>query len=314
MRAVALEAFGGPDRLELRELPVPGIKPDQVLVRVRAAGVGPWDVKAREGLFGEREFPYVPGFEAAGVVERIGEDVADLRVGDEVYAYRYPGGCYAEYVAVPAGRAYRKPASLTFEEAAGAPVAGVTALQGIFDELGVREGETVLITGATGGVGTFAVQIAASAKARVVGTASPRNHEHLRSLGAAAAIDYHEDDWVEAVREFAPGGVDAVFECVGGETVGRSFGAVRDGGRVAYIAPVAEEPRPPRGIQARFFSGRPDGRRLGSLAAMFDEGLLRVHIEDVLPLEEAARAHERVAAGHVRGKIVLGLERNGRGG
>jgi NADPH:quinone reductase-like Zn-dependent oxidoreductase len=302
MRAIAIEGFGGTDRLKLVDLPIPEPGPDDLLVRVRAAGVGPWDAKTREGLFGKRSFPHVLGVEGSGIVESAGENVADVREGDEVYLYS--GGCYAEYVAAPAQKVARKPASLSFEEAAGVPVAGSTAYQGIVEEIGLKAGETVLIARAAGGVGTMAVQIAASLGARVLGTSSPANHDYLRSLGAAGAIDYH-GDWVAAVRTIAPGGVDAVFDCVGGETFRRSFDAVRDGGRVVTIVAFGEEVEPGRGITHRAFSARAERRKLEKLSQMFDAGKLRVDLEDVLPLEEAAKAHERVEAGHTRGKIVL---------
>ena len=302
MRAVAIEGFGGRDRLKLVDLPIPEPGADEILVRVRAAGVGPWDAKTREGLFGKRSFPYVLGVEASGVVESAGANVADLRGGDEVYLYS--GGCYAEYVAAPAEKVARKPAALSFEEAAGVPVAGSTAYQGIVEEIGLKEGETVLIAGAAGGVGTMAVQIAASLGARVLGTASPRNRDYLLSLGAAEAIDYH-GDWVGAARTIAPDGVDAVFDCVGGEAFRRGFEAVRDGGRVVTIVAFGEEVVPGRGITHRAFSARSERRKLEKLSGMFDAGELRVEMEDVLPLEQAAEAHERVEAGHTRGKIAL---------
>ena len=302
MRAIAIESFGGRDRLKIMDLPTPEPGPDDVLVGVRAAGVGPWDVKTREGAFGERSFPHVLGVEASGIVESAGENVADLRQGDEVYVYS--GGCYAEYVAAPAQKVAHKPASLSFEEAAGVPVAGSTAYQGIVEEIGLKEGETVLIAGAAGGVGTIAVQIAASLGARVLGTASPRNHDYLLSLGALEAIDYH-GDWVAAVRTLAPDGVDAVFDCVGGETFRRSFEAVRNGGRIVTIVAFGEEVEPGRGITHHAFSARAERRKLEKLSEMFDAGKLRVEIEDVLPLEEATKAHERVEAGHTQGKIVL---------
>ena len=302
MRAVAIEGFGGRERLKLVDLPIPEPGPDEILVRVRAAGVGPWDAKTREGFFGKRSFPYVLGLEASGVVENAGANVADLREGDEVYLYS--GGCYAEYVAAPAKKVARKPASLSFEEAAGVPVAGSTAYGGIVEEIGLKEGETVLIAGAAGGVGTMDVQIGASLGARVLGTASPRNHDYLSSLGAAEPIDYH-GDWVAAARNIAPGGVDAVFDCVGGETFRRGFEAVRDGGRVVTIVAFGEEVESGRGITHRAFSARAERRKLEKLSEMFDAGELRVEMEDVLPLQEAAEAHERVEAGHTRGKIVL---------
>ena len=154
----------------------------------------------------------------------------------------------------------------------------------------------------------MAVQIAANILgARVIGTASTRNHEYLRELGAEEAIDYN-GDWVTVVREVAPDGVDAVLECAGGETLERSFETLRDEGRVAYIVPVEEEPEPPRGISAHFFSAQPDGGRLSALASMFDAGQIRMNLQEVVPLEEAARAHEIVEEGHTRGKVVLGVE------
>lgn len=308
MRTIAIEEFGGSDKLQLVDLPTPEPGLDEVLIRVRAAGVGPWDVMSRQGVFGDREFPFVPGFEPAGVVQAVGSDVEDLNEGDEVYAYRFPGGGYAEYVTASQNVTARKPAALSFAEAAGVPVAGTTAHQGLVDELGVQEGETVLITGASGGVGSMAVQIAANILgARVIGTASTRNHEYLRELGAEEAIDYN-GDWVTVVREVAPDGVDAVLECAGGDTLERSFEVLKDGGRAAYIVPVEEEPEPPRGISAHFFSARPDGGRLSALASMFDAGQLRMNLQEVVPLEEAARAHEIVEEGHTRGKVVLSID------
>jgi NADPH:quinone reductase-like Zn-dependent oxidoreductase len=302
MRAIAIEGFGGRERLKLVDLPIPEPGPDDVLVRVWAAGVGSWDAKTREGLFGKRSFPYVLGVEASGIVESAGANVADLHEGDEVYLYS--SRCYAEYVVAPATKVAPKPASLSFEEAAGVPVAGSTAYQGIVQEIGLQEGETGLIAGAAGGVGTMAVQIAASLGARVLGTSGPRNHDYLRSLGAAEVIDYH-GDWVAATRTIAPGGVDAVFDCVGGETFRRSFETVRDEGRVVTIVAFGEEIEPGRGITYHAFSARAERRKLETLSEMFDAGELRVEVEDILPLEEAVKANERVEAGHTRGKIVL---------
>jgi NADPH:quinone reductase-like Zn-dependent oxidoreductase len=268
MRAIAIEEFGGSDKLQLVDLPTPEPGPEDVLIRVRAAGVGPWDVMSRQGVFGDREFPFVPGFEPAGVVEDVGSDVEDLNEGDEVYAYRFPGGGYAEYVAASEGITARKPGSLSFEEAAGVPVAGTTAHQGLVDELGVQE--------------------------------------YLRELGAEEAVDYN-GDWISAVKEIAPDGVDAVLECAGGDTLERSFETLKDGGRAAYIVPVEKEPEPPRGISAHFFSAQPDGGRLSALASMFDAGQLQMNLQEVVPLEEAARAHEIVEEGHTRGKVVLSV-------
>ena len=296
------------------DLPKPEAGPGQMLIRVQAAGVGYWDVMACQGLFGEMGFPYVPGFETAGVVEQVGSGVTDFAVGDEVYAFDFPGGGYAEYRVVSAQAASHKPASLSFEEASGVPVAGLTAHQALTDVLGLLKGETILVTAAAGGVGSFATQMASRLfDARVIGTASLGNHAYLEELGAAAAVDYRQDDWPAAVREAAGGPVDAVLDCAGGvmvpEILIRSFEAVKDGGRVAYTPSLEMEPKneptPPKGISLRFFGVKPSAKRLKELTGCFDDGRLTVHLQESLALEEAARAHEHIEAGHTRGKIVL---------
>ncbi|AHY46078.1 NADPH:quinone reductase and related Zn-dependent oxidoreductase [Rubrobacter radiotolerans] len=302
MKAVAIEGFGGREVLRVVEMSVPEPEAGEVRVAVHAAGVGPWDVKTREGIFGGRKFPRVLGTEGAGVVDAVGAGVSDVEVGEAVIVYA--SGCYAEYVTAPADRLVPKPESLSFEEAAAVPVAGVTAYQALADELGVRAGETVLVAGATGGVGTFAVQLAKRLGARVVGTASARNHEYLTSLGADGAVDYSDPDWPERVREIVPDGVDAALDCVGGETFHRLFASVRDGGRVVSIAAFGES-HDERGISHASFSARPTPERLGRLASYLREGKLHVEVSQVLPLEEAVRAHEIVERGHTRGKVVL---------
>ncbi|QBI54893.1 NADP-dependent oxidoreductase [Streptomonospora litoralis] len=319
MRAMAIERFGGAEQLGTARLPVPETGPGHILLRNAAAGVGYWDVMAREGRFGAMEFPYVPGLESAGVVERVGAGVTDFQPGDEVYAFDVPGGGYAELRAVSADAAARRPESLSAQEAAGVPVAATTAHQALVDVLGVERGEAVLVTGAAGGVGAFAVQIAARLLgARVVGTASAPDHPAVRESGATAAVDYRDDAWPQAVRDAAGGGVDAMLDCAGGEVrpqvLLRGFEAVRDGGRAVYIPSLEDEPRPgtepvpPRGIRARFLGAEPDGRLLASLARLFDDGRLRSPRQQVLPLSDAHRAHELVASGGTRGRLVLSVD------
>ncbi len=307
MRAVAITAFGGPDRLMLREMPRPIPGPDEVLIRVEAAGVGLWDAKVRRGQIGERSFPLILGWESTGIIEQTGANVTGLMVGDAVYCYVPQVGHYAEYIAAPANLVARRPRSLDGVHVAAIPVNGLTAHQSITDELGLRAGETVLITAAAGATGSFAVQIAAHQGAHVIATASARNHEYLRELGAREVIDYTTTDFVQAVRVVHPAGVDAVLDCIGGETVVRSLDALRDGGRLAYIAEAANLPIS-RGITARMVYGRPDAQRLTTLAQMVDAGQLSVHLDRTLPLEAAKHAHELVEEGHVRGKIVLTID------
>jgi NADPH:quinone reductase-like Zn-dependent oxidoreductase len=306
MRAAAIEQFGGPEVLQVMDLPEPQAGPGEVLIAVKGAGMGPWDWKMRGSseAAGNPKLPYILGFEGAGVVTATGDGVADLDVGDEVYTYKWPGGCFAEFVAAPASATGRKPASLTFDEAAAVPVAGLTAHQGVVDELAMKPGETLLITGAAGGVGTFAVQIAAHEAVRVVAQVSAENADYVSELGAAEWVDYRDDGWVGAAREKADGnGVDAVLDLVGGQTFAQSMRALRPGGRAAGIAGQPEAV--PDGVSAHFYVGKAETSRLEALAKLFDAGTLETHIERVLPLEEIHAGLDEVERGHMRGKLVL---------
>lgn len=299
MKAIGINSFGGRDVLEMMDLPKPEAGDGEVVVRVSGAGVGPWDTKTREGSFGDREFPFILGTEGSGTVESGGARVSE---GDEVI-FR-TAGAYAEYAAVSENGLAVRPQNISLEEAAGIPIAGATAYQGIFEEIDLKQGETILIAGAAGGVGTFAVQIASLAGGRVIATASESNHEYLKSLGAHATIDYH-DDWVAAVKEAASGGVDAAYDCVGGETFHKCFDATRDGGRVVTIVAFGEESDAGRDISYHAYSAKTDHQKLAWLAERMESGEIKVETADVLPLEDAAEAHRRSEEGHTRGKIVL---------
>jgi NADPH:quinone reductase-like Zn-dependent oxidoreductase len=305
MRAVGIKSFGGRDEIVVMDAPMPGAGEGEAVVRVSAAGVGPWDVKVREGMFGEREFPLILGTEGSGVVESVGEGVSRVSEGDEVIFSA--SGAYAEHAKVSEDALAKKPENISFEDAAAIPVAGATAYQGIFEEIDLEEGETILIAGAAGGVGTFAVQIAALAGAYVIATASPRNHDYLKSLGAEAVVDYRSGDWVAAVKDIVPDGVDAAFDLVGGETFHRLFDATRDGGRVVTIVAFGEEPDAGRGISYHAYSAKSDHIKLAWLSERIETGELKVETSKVLPLEDAAEAHRLSEEGHTRGKIVLGV-------
>jgi NADPH:quinone reductase-like Zn-dependent oxidoreductase len=309
VRAIGIHEFGGRDKLQLLDLPEPKVPPDFVKIEIRAAGVNPVDWKIREGLSEPRfpvVFPVVPGWDAAGVVAEVGAAVTEFAPGDEVYAYcrkHFLGeGTYAEYVSVPDASVARKPESLSFEQAAAIPLASLTAYQALFLAAGLTAGERVLVSAAAGGVGSFAVQLAIDAGAEVIGVASEQHRDRVLELGAYEVID-RSHDVVEAVRELVPDGVDVVFDLYGDERLGD---AVRDGGRLVSIAspPSYSE----RGVVASYVFVRPDGELLEELAALADDGRLVVDIEEVLPLEEAARAHELSEAGHVRGKLVLRVD------
>ena len=310
MRAIGVREFGGRDRLEELELPKPKVPPDGVLIRVRAAGVNPVDWKMREGRLDPRFphiLPVVPGWDAAGVVEEVGPGVVEFAPGDEVYAYcRKPfvgEGTYAELVSVPVTSVARKPESLSFEEAGGMPLVGLTAYQALFFAAGLTAGERVLVHAAAGGVGSMAVQLAVDAGAEVIGVASEENREHVLALGAYEVVDRTKGVVAEAVRELVPEGVDVALEVYPDETLGD---AVRDEGRLVSL--VAPPTYGERGVVPLYVFCRPDGEQLEELATLADDGRFGVELQEVLPLAEAARAHELSESGHVRGKLVLRVD------
>jgi len=298
MRAITVSEFGDPSVLVPSEVPTPVPGPGQLLVEVTGAGVGPWDAKMRRGLFGDRDFPYIPGNEISGIVSAA-EDGAGFRVGDTVFGTTgtMVGG-YAEYAVVDSGRVTGAPEGFDLETAGAAPVGGATAIEGLDDHLHISAGETLLVAGAAGGVGSFVVQIGKARGARVVGTASPDHHDYVRGLGADDVVDYH-GDWVNAVQ-----GVDAAFDCVGGDTWDGCVRAVRDGGRAVSIAASGRVPEDGR-VTTGSFSVSATGARLAEVAALIAAGTVTVVISERLPLDDAARAHEIIESGHTRGKLVL---------
>jgi NADPH2:quinone reductase len=315
MRAMAIEAFGGADRLRPMALPRPRAGRGEILIRVVAAGVNPVDWKIREGQLRDQfphQFPLVPGWDAAGVVEEIGEGAAGFRKGDRVWAYaRKPTvqwGCYAEYVAVPEAAVALMPARLLFEEAAAVPLAALTAHQCLTHRPEAGPGRSVLIHAAAGGVGHFAVQLAKIAGARVVGTASGAHRAFVLALGADADIDHTAEDFREAAKRLGPGGFDLVLDAVGGDTLARSYGLVKPGGRlVSIVGPPDAAAAASAGITAHFLFVEPDGEQLRQLARLVDQKKLAPHVQKIYPLAEAAEAQRASEAGHVGGKLVLNI-------
>jgi NADPH:quinone reductase-like Zn-dependent oxidoreductase len=309
MQAIAIDGYGGLDKLQLRDLPIPEPKAGEVRIRVRAAGVGIWDSMQRSGEFPpeHERFPMVVGAECAGIIDAIGERVdGPLHEGDEVFTYFFGDqGAYAQYVCVKADDVALKPANLSFIEAAAIPVDGITAHQALVDELRVTQGQTVLISGAAGGVGTLAVQIAAKVLgAHVLATTGKANLAYVRDLGAAEVIDYTAGDFVAAVKTFAADGVDAALDCVGqDDNAKRTVRAVRDSGRLAEL--VGEDVPAERGITIAHVESAPSAKRLDTLRGLFESGKLTVEIAHTFPLAQAQRAQERVETRHTRGKIVL---------
>ena len=280
--------------------------PEELLVRVHAASVNPIDWKIREGhyrMLMRFELPTVLGWDVSGVVEKVGAQVAGFRPGDEVFARPdiKRGGTYAEYVAIRASEAARKPKSIDHVHAAAVPLAGLTAWQGLFDKADLKAGQRALVHAAAGGVGHFAVQLAKWKGAFVAGTASGRNEALVRSLGADRVVDYTRERFEDVV---AP--VDVVLDTMGGDTGRRSWKVLKRGGTLVSVldiaAPLKGALRMKRG---RFLLVKPSAAELAQIAALIDAGRVKPLVENVFPLAEARRAHELSQGGRVRGKIVL---------
>jgi NADPH2:quinone reductase len=314
MKAVAIQAFGGPEALALTELPRPKPERGEVLIRMLAAGINPVDWKIRQGLLSPavpHGFPLIPGWDVAGVVEELGDGCQQFRKGDRVFAYaRKPHiqwGTYAEYVAVAERHVALMPPSLLFEEAAAIPCAALTAQQALA-RAGLAAGATLLVLNGSGGVGHFALQLARSAGARSLATAGPRNQEFVMSQGAEAGIDHTRDDLVQTVAERVPGGVDIVLDAIGGAPLAQSLETVKPGGVIVSVAGVLDrEAAKQRGVRFERINSEPSGEQLAVFAALAGRKKLRPHVQSIFSLAHAARAQEESRAGHVRGKLVVSL-------
>ncbi len=310
MKAAAFDRVGGPEVLHVETLPVPEPKPAEVLVRVDSAGIGVWDPDVRAGEFelGRREFPRVIGNDGAGEVVAVGDEVRRFRVGDRVYAYSFAGGFYAEYVAVEEDAAAPVPEGLSTQEAGVLGADGVTALRGLEDQLHLSAGQTLMIYGASGGIGHIAVQLAKRTGARVIAVASgPDGVALVRRLGADAAVDGKRDDVARAARELAPDGLDAALVLVNGEGLDAALRTIKKGGRIAYPNGVAPPPRAPAGVTLLAYDGEPGQEALERLNRLVAAGPFHVEVGRVYRLEEAARAHREIGQHHL-GKLALRLQ------
>ncbi len=311
MRAAAIDSFGPPEVLTLHTLPVQKPGPNEVLIALHAAGVGFWDSKIRDGSWAAKtaKFPLVPGSDGAGFIAGVGAQVRGLKVGDRVWVASYEnpkGGFYAEYVTVDAGKAALAPEGLSLPEAAAAAVTGLTALQGIDDVLRVRKGETVLIFGASGAVGSLAVQFAKHRGARVIATASGSDADaFVRGLGADEVFDARSGDAASQLRALAPDGLDAALALAGSGTLDECLDLVRPKGRIAYPNGVRPEPKKRQWVTVSAYNGEAGPDEFERLKRAIDEAGLKVPIAAIFPLEKAAKAHERLEKGHVLGRIVL---------
>jgi NADPH2:quinone reductase len=312
MKAAAIDRAGGPEVLTLHTLPVPRPAADEVLIAVNTAGIGSWDADLRRHPeeIKHSAFPLVLGTDGAGTVAAVGSKVSGFKVGDRVYSYSWDnpnGGFYAEYVAVPSQRVGHVPAGLSLRDAGGIATTALTAIQGIDDALHMKSGETLIIHGASGGVGSLALQFAKLRGVKVLATASGDDGlEFVRKLGADAVVDGRHGDIVAAARAFAPAGVDAVLAFAGGDSLERSLDTLRPGGRVAF--PYGISPGPKVRVEIAMiteYNAVPGPKEFERLNAAIVAAKLRVPIAAEYPLAQAAQAQERVEKGHVLGKVVL---------
>jgi NADPH:quinone reductase-like Zn-dependent oxidoreductase len=306
MKAVVIHEYGGTEVLKYEDIPRPKPKDDQLLVQVIAAGVNPVDGMIRSGMFakeGNRAFPIILGGDVAGVVEKVGNKITKFKAGDPVFAYVSldNSGGYAQYALITEREAAPKPKSLTYVEAAAVPIVAMTAWQVLIDTAKLKSGQTVLIHGGSGGVGSFAIQIAKARGAKVIATASTANRDLLKQLGADVTIDYTKQKFEDVAKD-----VDVVLDSIGGDTLARSYGVVKKGGIiVSLVARPKKSELEKHGIRGAALNVEPNSEELAEIGKLIDDKKIKVIVSQTFPLSEAMKAQEQVATGHTRGKIVL---------
>ena len=304
MKAVIINQYGAQSALNFTDVERPIAGPNEVTIKILASAVNPVDWKIRDGLgemFGLQP-PLILGCEIAGVIEDVGDEVADFKVGDAVYAYlgSHTGG-YAEYVTATTSEVSLKPSNLDFDNAAAVPVGALTAWQAMFDLANLQSGQTILIHAASGGVGSLAVQIAKAKGAFVIGTASGKNRDFVESLGADEFIDYTSQKFEEVVKD-----ADVAFDTVGGDTQERSFQSLKKGGvLVTSVSPPSEELAQQFGVQAVMVNVEPNSKQLAEITQRIESGQIKTRVETTLPLAEVQQAIEMSETGHTQGKIIL---------
>jgi NADPH:quinone reductase len=318
MKAAAVDRFGPPSVLTLHEVPVPCPGPTEVLIAIDTAGIGSWDTSIRDGSWrkpGRTRFPLVPGVDGAGTVVARGARVRRVRVGDRVYAYEFgnrQGGFYAEFAVAAAEHVSRVPKAVTWRDAGAVATTGLTALQGI-DELELRPGQTVLIFGASGAVGTIAVQLAVQRGAHVIATASGAAATRLaRRLGAHHVVDARDPESIDQFRKFAPDGLDGVLALAGGDELERCLDFVRERGRVAHPNGIEPVPKARRTFRLRAYDAVANRREFDKLNRHLGSGRIRVPIAGRYRLGKAAQAHRRLGREQVLGRMILQIDRGRR--
>ena len=306
MKAVVANGYGGREVLKYQDAPKPEPKSDEILVRVIAAAVNPVDTYVRQGKFFKRsasEGPVILGYDIAGVVEKTGADAKKFKAGDQVYSYLSiaRGGGYAEFAVAKESETALKPKNINFVEAAAVPLAATTAWQALIDDGKIKSGQKVLIHGGSGGVGSFAIQIAKARGLKVIATASTAHQDLLKQLGVDQAIDYTTTKFEDVVKD-----VDVVLNCVRADALGRSYGVVKKGGRVVSITDEPDQNEcAKRGITCSRMGAHPDSRVLEELTQLIEAGKMKPIVSQTFPLAETDKAHEQIETHHTLGKIVL---------
>src|SRR5881396_2847417 len=312
MRAVVAHEYGAPEVLKLEQVPRPEPKEDEALVRVIASGVNPADPLTLSGKYAKEfgtHLPLIPGYDIAGIVEKTGANITKLKAGDAVYGYPTFGGGWAQYVTVKEWEVAAKPRCLNFVEAAAVPMGALTAWQSLVDVAKLQPGQTILIHGGSGGVGSFAIQIAKARGAHVIATASTANQDLLKQLGVDVAVDYTKTKFEDVAKD-----VDAVLDPVGKETLARSYGVVKKGGIVISLVALPDRAELEKhGIHGAAISVHPDAEDLTEIARLIDAGKIKPIVTQVLPLSEAIAAQQQAATHHTRGKVVLRIAEEPKG-
>ena len=310
MKAAYIDEYGEPESLKTGKLERPEPGEGELLIRIGAAGVNPVDAAVVQGMLKDAipgEFPLIPGWDVAGTVAARGHAARRFEEGDEVYAYaRRPKihhGTFAEYIVLPEAYLALKPKMLSIEQAGAVPLTGLTAYQSLFDAGDLKKGETIVILGASGGVGTFAIQLASWRGARVIGVAGSSNQEYMKELGADETIDYSAGDVGDAVRELAPEGVDMIYHCSRGDSLSQCNDTLKEGGRLISITNSNPDRR--EDIRFEYVFVEPNAAQLNLLAKLCDDGDLDVVITQKWPLEKAGEALESISKLHTRGKTVV---------
>ena len=309
MKALQITRYGDRSVLELNEIAIPTPAANEVLIKVKAAGVNPVDWKVREGYlqgFLDHLLPLTLGWDVSGEVAAVGNQVTHLKVGDEVYSRPDIGknGSYAEYMTVVADEVAKKPSALTWQEAAGVPLAALTAWQALYELTKLAASERVLIHAGSGAVGQFAIQLAKLRGAYVYTTTSAKNTDLVKSLGADEAIDYHNEDFSDLKD------IDIVFDTIGGETLANSWKTLKKGGRLVSICESPDESTATKhGVSGFYLFVQPNREQLDQLAALANAGKLKVNIDSEFGLDEVAKAHERSESGRAQGKIIINVSK-----